>query len=264
MLLNVSHQTRYTFDISPAYGLQQLRLTPKSSIGQNVLKWALDIKGAVVQAKYDDEHGNVTHLVSLDKNVTELVILSHGEIDMQDQGGIVGPHSGYAPLWLYGRETELTKAGPEVRSLAENLTKTPEVTDFHNLSKQIAERVQYTVGQTIATTTAEQAIAIGQGVCQDHAHIFIAATRHAGHFARYVSGYLMMNDRIDQDATHAWAEVWIDGLGWTGFDVSNGISPDARYVRLATGLDYAQAAPISGLTVGGGGESINVDVQVQQ
>lgn len=264
MLLKVSHQTRYNFTTSPAYGLQQLRLTPKSNAGQALLNWTLDIDGASVQAKYDDEHGNLTHLVALDSHLTELTIHSHGEIEMQDQGGVVGPHSGHMPLWLYGRATDLTQTGPQIQALAVDLLDTSQVSDFHALSKRIAEKVTYTVGQTGATTTAEQAVKIGQGVCQDHAHIFIAAARHAGHFARYVSGYLMMDDRVDQDATHAWAEVWIDGLGWTGFDASNGISPDARYVRLATGLDYAQAAPISGLTVGGGGESINVDVQVQQ
>jgi transglutaminase-like putative cysteine protease len=74
----------------------------------------------------------------------------------------------------------------------------------------------------------------------------------------------MMNDRVDQDATHAWAEVWVGDLGWIGFDVSNGISPDMRYVRIATGLDYSQAAPISGMTLGGSGELIDVTVQVQQ
>ena len=68
--------------------------------------------------------------------------------------------------------------------------------------------------------------------------------------ARYVSGYLMMNDRIEQEATHAWAEAWVQGLGWVGFDVSNGISPDPRYVRVATGRDYRDAAPITGISFG--------------
>jgi len=74
----------------------------------------------------------------------------------------------------------------------------------------------------------------------------------------------MMNDRIAQDATHAWAEVHVPGLGWTGFDVSNQISPDERYVRVATGLDYSDAAPISGIVFGDCNEAISVDVQVQQ
>ena len=83
--------------------------------------------------------------------------------------------------------------------------------------------------------------------------------------ARYVSGYLMMNDRIEQEASHAWAEVHVDPLGWVGFDISNGISPDERYVRVATGLDYAEAAPITGIHLGeGGGENLHVAIEVQQ
>jgi len=112
--------------------------------------------------------------------------------------------------------------------------------------------------------TAEDALEAGHGVCQDHAHSFIACCRYMDIPARYVSGYLMMDDRIDQDATHAWAEAYVEGLGWVGFDVSNGISPDTRYVRVATGLDYAEAAPVSGTRFGSAGEALAVQVQVQQ
>jgi transglutaminase-like putative cysteine protease len=74
----------------------------------------------------------------------------------------------------------------------------------------------------------------------------------------------MMNDRIDQDATHAWAEIFVSNLGWVGFDVSNGICPDERYVAVATALDYDGAAPISGLVFGASAESLAVSVEVQQ
>src|SRR3546814_19453731 len=74
--------------------------------------------------------------------------------------------------------------------------------------------------------------------------------RHLGHPARYVSGYLMMNDRTRQDATHAWAEAHFDHIGWIGFDISNGHSPDQRYIRVATGLDYRDAAPVRGMRYG--------------
>jgi transglutaminase-like putative cysteine protease len=84
------------------------------------------------------------------------------------------------------------------------------------------------------------------GVCQDHAQIFIAAARALEIPARYVSGYLMMDDRIEQEATHAWAEAWVQGLGWVGFDVSNGISPDPRYVRVATGPRLSRRGALPG------------------
>ena len=80
----------------------------------------------------------------------------------------------------------------------------------------------------------------------------------------YVSGYLMMSDRVDQDATHAWAEAYVEHIGWVGFDVSNGYSPDERYVRVATGLDYRDASPITGLRYGAGSEDMIVSLQVQQ
>ena len=111
---------------------------------------------------------------------------------------------------------------------------------------------------------AEDAIAAGAGVCQDHTHIFLACARRMGVPARYVSGYLMLDDRIAQEAMHAWAEGYIEGLGWVGFDVSNGISPDTRYVRVATGLDYHDAAPVSGRRIGGAGEKLEVAIDVTQ
>ena len=74
----------------------------------------------------------------------------------------------------------------------------------------------------------------------------------------------MLTDRVQQDASHAWAEVYVEGLGWVGFDVSNAISPDERYVAVATGLDYLDAAPVSGLMFGQASEGLDVSVQVQQ
>jgi transglutaminase-like putative cysteine protease len=73
-----------------------------------------------------------------------------------------------------------------------------------------------------------------------------------------------MADRVEQDAGHAWAEAHLEGLGWVGFDVSNGMSPDDTYVRLASGLDYRQTAPVSGMRLGNAQESMIVSLQIQQ
>jgi transglutaminase-like putative cysteine protease len=122
----------------------------------------------------------------------------------------------------------------------------------------------YEHGHTHVASTAEEALAQGRGVCQDHAHVFIAAARRLGYPTRDVSGYLLMDEVVDQDASHAWAEAWVEGLGWVGFDISNGISPDEQYVSVATGLDYQDAAPVSGVRFGAGGEVLRVSLQVQQ
>ncbi len=266
MQLSISHSTIYKFKQAPSYGLQQLRLTPKSNKAQTTLDWSLDVIGGEMQADFLDENANRVHLVSLDPEAKEIEIISSGTLEIENNQGIVGAHSGFAPLWYFYRQTPLTAPKTGIKSLIKELGDDLEdpISGFHTLSKLISSKVNYETGETDAVTTAEDAISLGKGVCQDHAHIFISTAREAGFPARYVSGYLMMNDRIDQDATHAWAEVHIPSLGWVGFDVSNGISPDDRYVRVATGLDYSQAAPISGMIYGGGGESLRVDIQVQQ
>jgi transglutaminase-like putative cysteine protease len=125
--------------------------------------------------------------------------------------------------------------------------------------------VPYVLGVSDATDSAEVALARGAGVCQDHTHIFLACAREAGVPARYVSGYLMLDDTTQQSAMHAWAEAHVQGLGWVGFDVSNGICPDDRYVRVATGVDYSDAAPVTGTRIGGGtAETLAVQIQVAQ
>lgn len=266
MILDISHTTIYKFDKAPRYGLQQIRLSPKFGQGQSVLSWDLSFDGASVQAQFVDYNENAVTLILLDEDVTALSVKTQGRVEMSDQNGIIGPHTGYAPLWLFLRQTPLTRAGQGVLGLVDTLSKMQgtELENLHALVRLISGRVVYQAGQTDTLSTAEDALRLGAGVCQDHSHIFIAVARAAGFPARYVSGYLMMNDRIAQDATHAWAEVYIESLGWVGFDVSNEISPDARYVRVATGLDYSGAAPISGLTIGAHNESISVDVSVQQ
>jgi transglutaminase-like putative cysteine protease len=204
-------------------------------------------------------------LVSVTRGSTEISITAKGEVETTDTAGVVGKKNGSPPVWLYLGQTERTAPGPLIKALASQLQDTSDVLGgLHALSASILVAAPYTIGSTYAETTAEEALAGHSGVCQDHTQIFVSAARCAGVPARYVSGYLMMNDRIEQEASHAWAEAYVDGLGWVGFDVSNGISPDERYVKLAAGLDYRQAAPISGLRLGDASESMIVSLQIEQ
>jgi transglutaminase-like putative cysteine protease len=177
---------------------------------------------------------------------------------------VTGPHRGFAPLWLFCRETSLTTGAEGILALVEEVgTGGGDIERLHRLMKLIGERVAYRPGATTAETSAEAALAQQSGVCQDHAHIFIAAARRMGYPARYVSGYLMM-DVVDQAASHAWAEAHVGNLGWVAFDATNGISPDERYVRLATGCDYREASPVSGILLGQAQEHLAVHITVEQ
>ena len=266
MRLAIRHTTHYRFDQPVYHGLQRLRLTPKSTQGQSVTSWDMALEGAQFQAEYDDQHHNRTTLVSVQQGVVEVTIACTGIVETSDSGGVIGQHSGHIPLWLFLGQTLLTRPGPRMRALISQLTaQPPNVLDrLHTLSSSVLDAVRYEIGHTDAETQAEEAMAAGRGVCQDHAHIFIGCARALGIPARYVSGYLMMDDRIDQEAGHGWVEAHVENLGWVGFDVSNGISPDARYVRVATGCDYRDAAPVTGMSWGPGESALKVSLAVEQ
>ncbi|MGR3594624.1 MAG: transglutaminase family protein [Limimaricola soesokkakensis] len=265
MRLSISHRTTYSFDAPVDYALQQLRLTPKPGGAQRVLRWSNTVTGGQTELSFEDQHANKVELVSVTPGAREISVLSEGELEIEDRAGVHGPHAGYMPLWLFERSTPLTRPGARCRKLVSGLRAgNAPLERLHTLSSAVAEAVQYQTGSSNVATTAEDALEAGAGVCQDHAHVFITCARLMAIPARYVSGYLMMEGQVSQEATHAWAEAHVPDLGWVGFDVSNAISPDARYVRVATGLDYTEAAPVNGFRFGTAREELSVAIEVRQ
>lgn len=264
MHLKIRHITSYHYDIPVHYALQRLRLTPLSAPGQKVLNWSLRMENSEKQASFNDQFGNRTELWSTMEEPKQTVIVAEGEIETEDRAGVAGPHVGFCPLWLYLRETPLTAPGGLIRALAEELRpETNTLGQMHALMEQLNEKIAYQTGETHAQTTAEEAMANGMGVCQDHAHAFVATARLLNIPARYVSGYLFMDGIEEQTASHAWAEAHVPGIGWVGFDAANRICPDERYARIAYGLDYQGAAPVSGMRLGSAEEHLHVALTVQ-
>ena len=264
MDLKILHTTRYTYEEPVAYALQRLRLTPTDCPGQEIRSWRTRLEGATIEAGYLDHFGNRVELASATPATTAIRVIAEGTVATSDVSGVVGPHVGFAPLWLFRRETALTKPGRRIRELARATARDGTLDCLHALAKAVRETVAYVPGRTDAGTTAEEAMESGAGVCQDQAHVFVAAARTMDIPARYVSGYLKLDGDSSEAESHAWAEAHVEGLGWVGFDPSNGISPDARYVRVATGLDYRDAAPVSGIRMGSAAEALAVSVFVEQ
>jgi transglutaminase-like putative cysteine protease len=264
--LMIAHNTYYRFDRPVGYALQRLRLRPKDSAGQIVRDWSIQIDGGKIESECEDAHLNHIALVSVEPGRSEVNIRCSGTVETNNIDGITGKHRGLIPLWCFLRPTPLTISGKNMAKMLGNFKIDPanQLAGLHALSDLIRQQLPYADGYTNAATNAEQALGIGHGVCQDHAHIFIACARKLGIAARYVSGYLLMDGVIDQSASHAWAEAHIEPLGWVGFDISNGISPDGRYIRVATGFDYQDAAPITGLSYGAQDESMVVSLRVEQ
>jgi transglutaminase-like putative cysteine protease len=267
MQLQVDHETRYMFSKPLTNIVQLLRLTPSSCTSQTVLDWRIDIDCDARLREARDGHGNVVHMLYVNKPVTKLVILASGRVITQERNGVVQGIPGELPPAVFMRPTALTQCDDALAAVAKEVAGFGDSTlaRLHFLNDALNRQIAFEPGSTEATTTAAAAFAIKRGVCQDFAHIFIAVARLAGVPARYVSGHLFRRDGVhEQQAGHAWAEAFIADLGWVAFDPSNGICADDGYIRVASGLDYGDAAPIAGARRGGGTETMAVDVQVTQ
>ncbi|MBK1793060.1 transglutaminase family protein [Devosia sp. WQ 349] len=266
MLLTINHTSRYDYDQPVNFALQRLRLWPQNIAGQVVREWSVEVSGADREVSYVDGFGNKVELFKHERSADSIIVRAHGVVETEDRAGVVGKSAGGPPLWIYERVTDLTKAGPHIRELAEGIRdeQADQLALLHTLMNTIHSRVVYSPGTTSVATEAEVALDNGAGVCQDHSHIFLSAARLLGIPSRYVSGYLRMEGVTDQTASHAWAEAYVDSLGWVGFDAANNICPNHNYVRIAVGLDYRSAAPVSGVRMGAAVETLDVHISVEQ
>jgi transglutaminase-like putative cysteine protease len=282
MRLRILHETAYHYASPANRAIQILRLTPRGHDGQFVINWRLDIDRDCRLQASTDPFGNRVHSFTVAGPLDGLVITAEGEVETADMNGLVRDQVERVPAGVFLRETPLTAPDIGICALAEEIAKAagPNPLDvFHALMLAIRDRMRFDVNATDTGTSAIDAFEHRHGVCQDFAHVFIAAARHLGHPARYVGGYLFQpalshwqaqgpggqsqSQSTDaQDAGHAWAEALVPHLGWVGFDPANGISPTDAYVRVAVGLDYLGAAPVRGTRYGGGGESLAVKVIV--
>ncbi|MEO0387264.1 MAG: transglutaminase family protein [Pseudomonadota bacterium] len=263
MRLSVRHVTAYRFAAPMRYVVQRHRLLPSLSAGQHIEAWSVTVPGAVFSSVYRDAGGDRLQAMALKGPVDSFEVTVEGVAVTSDTNGILTGLKEQAPPLGYLRDTVMTAPNDAVRDLAEGVGPLQPLDRAHALSAAVREAVAYETDVTGPTTTAAEALAKGAGVCQDHAHVMIAAARHCDLPARYVTGYLhASDDDLTGEAAHAWAEIHIPGLGWVGFDPANACCPDQRYVRLGSGLDAAEAAPIRGTSFGVADEALDVAVAV--
>ncbi|MFZ6655737.1 transglutaminase family protein [Undibacterium sp. TJN19] len=265
MQLFIRHQTIYRYSAPLTYTIQQLRLTPRAEILQHAISWQIKVAG--IRHPYTDAYGNQSHMLTITGPHDEVAIIAEGLVEsgMPYQGRITDKDT-FSPL-VFTVPTRLTEPTRAILDFAHahlpDVGKTS-TSALLNLAAHIRGAVEYQTGATIVTTSASDALQLGRGVCQDHAHLFLACCHARGIPARYVSGY------IDPESTshaesHAWVDVWVedsDYTGWVSIDVTHACLMTDAYCRLAIGRDYDSAAPVRGVRRGGGTETLSVDVQV--
>lgn len=265
MNLRICHQTVYRYGQAANMIVQALRMWPAPSSGQIVRDWRVEVDGQRLQPTCNDGFGNPVATHTVDRLVESVRLSVRGQVETRDCGGVHGDEGELLPPMFFQASTVLTAASAEISALAVGLSDLGgDIERLHRLCNAVRDRVEYRPEFTDAETTAAEAFAAGAGVCQDHAHVLISAARALGFPARYVSGYLCPIDENSPAASHAWAEVYVLDLGWVGFDAANRQCPDERYVRIASGRDYRDAAPVRGVRLGGIAETMEVAVNIAE
>jgi transglutaminase-like putative cysteine protease len=261
MHLSIHHETVYRYAQPQVYSISLLRLTPPALPFQTVRQWKVNAPGTL--RTFTDAFGNHAHQMSVTGAHKEIVVVASGEVITHTKQPLVLPMQP-TDAYVFAAPSALTHSGRDLQAFVQATL--PQglytVQDALTLAQAICAQVRYLSGSTDVAFSAQEAFALGRGVCQDHAHIFLACVRALGRPARYVSGYVNVDD-TGHIATHAWADVAVDGQWWP-IDITHRCLQDTRHVRLAVGTDYNNASPMRGVRVGQGSEKMVARVLVEQ
>ncbi len=284
--LSIVHRTTYRYLVPVERSTHLLRLFPVHDRLQTLVKSDVEVSVEGRSHDFDDTFGNRTRRVLLDTPYRELTIVGRSEVDALDAdplGFDVRHVRSVIPLvWMpwqrsmlqpYLQAPELAES--ELRELVEYAMRFVSRNDgdvldtLLDLNDAIHREYTYVQGSTTLATTAFDVYVKRRGVCQDFTNLFICLARLMGVPARYVCGYLFTGpkdeNRRQAEASHAWVQVYLPEVGWRGLDPTNGVVTSTDHVRLAVGCTYRDATPTSGtIFVGGGGETLEVEVQVSR
>jgi transglutaminase-like putative cysteine protease len=288
MKLEVSHRTTYSYRSPVVQSHHLVHLKPRQLPSQSVLHHSLLIEPAPVsKSEIIDVFGNAACVLRLEDEHREFVVHARSTVDIAPQ--LPPTLADSAPWESIGAAARTTKPAVSVDALqylcvsrhapvSDDLqrfalstftAKRPVLTGAMALTRHIFETFTFDGRATDVSTPVAQVLHTRRGVCQDFAHLAIAACRSIGVPARYVSGYLMTRPPPGQaklkgaDASHAWFAVWAPGTGWMDFDPTNGIVPAGEHITVAYGRDYDDISPISGVLLGGGEQTMTVAVDVE-
>ncbi len=263
MKLTIRHETIYHYTAPLAYTIQQLRLSPRTEPHQRTQSWHIATAGRC--NAFSDAFGNLSHMLTVTGRHDEVRIVASGVVDIVPLNRGRLAESGCLSPLVFTVPTRLTEpASTIIDFAAKYLPRAARSSELLTLAGAIRGAVAYQSGATGVTSTATDALVLGRGVCQDHAHLFLACCHTQGIPARYVSGYIDAG-AAEHAESHAWVDVWVEEVdfsGWVSIDVTHAKFASDSHCRLAIGRDYDSAAPVRGVRRGGGDESLSVHVNV--
>lgn len=279
MRFQIFHRTRYYYRAAVRDSYNELRLRPATLDTSRLEFFLLNVQPPVRLQHFRDTFLNYVHYFDIPEPHHELIIEAQSTLNTTSPYG-EGLPLGVAMTALESlsddllpeflgssRYVEITpdlwKMAIDVRADCQDVFQTAQA-----ISAYIHSNFAYAPQTTTATTHVREVIQSRQGVCQDFTHVMIGLCRALGIPARYVSGYLY--DGLDPglrgaQASHAWCEVFVPGRGWFGLDPTNNTLADERHIKIATGRDYHEAAPVSGHFDGppGATSALQVDLRIE-
>jgi transglutaminase-like putative cysteine protease len=265
MRIRIRHDTVFTYDAPVIEAYMEMRLRPLDTGGQRCESFAMTTDPAGDVLGYVDRFGNTVRHFDTIAPHERLVVSTSSEVSTPES--FLERRRELSPLdrYDYLQPTVYAPSTPEVQALARGgAVPGDEAATVSALMAAVHGALEYASGSTTVKTTAAEALADGRGVCQDFAHLMIAACRALGLPARYVSGYLLDARRGSPAASHAWCDVFVAGQGWRSLDPTQGAEQSDHYVRVAVGRDYADVPPTRGVFTGAGEETMAVHVQVEE
>ena len=268
MKLRIEHITTFSYDspISEAY--TEMRLAPMDVGGQlggqRRTFFQLKTEPGEVVTRYLDRYQNEVHYFDVLQSHQQLRVTAISEILTTDYFTDDGAELSPLDQFDYLMHTDYTPVHELIHQLAEdNVVVGNRIATAAALMTAVHNAIKYERGATTVKTRADEALILGKGVCQDYAHVMLAACRVCNLPARYVSGYLY-SPNAPEMASHAWVDVYVAGHGWRSLDPTHNCPQDGKYVRIATGRDYADVPPTKGIYKGNAKEKMKVDVVVKE
>ena len=265
MKISINHKTTYNFSSNVPKLMQSIRLYPSNCKNQKTISWSIKSDKGMITESHSDALGHKIFNIYNKEIIGSQTIISKGIVETKDTSGVLKGLKEKVNTLCFLRDTELTKACRKIDLLSKKLSKNKsnEILFCHEMNNVVSQSIKYMSGSTSIYTSASDSISQGSGVCQDFAHILISLARKNNFPARYISGFLMEENGNAEQATHAWAEIVINDLGWVGFDPSHNKCIDEGYVRVCCGLDSLDSSMIKGVKTNfNGDENLKVDVSI--
>ena len=288
MIYNISHRTIYDYTAPVTVSHHAARVEPRRLAQQETQRFNLHIEPPpALQKTRTDYFGNQVCGFAIQAVHTRLEITATSLVLVVP---VTQPALALSPPWEKVVELFSDPVSPEVVEPYQFvfdsplLRVSPELADYArasfppdiplltavaDLNRRIFKDFKYNPRATTVATPLEEVLEKRHGVCQDFAHLAIAALRSLGLPARYVSGYLRTRPPegkkrlVGSDASHAWFSVYCPGMGWLDFDPTNNILPADEHITVAFGRDYTDVSPVTGVITGGGSHQVRVAVDVE-